>query len=140
MTTNDPNLNYSTPNPPSNLVSGPGIALMIAGILYILGGIASILMNVLRIGVGAAGAGGNDAMAAMVGGSVGLVVAALVIILGAVMIFGGMKMRQLQSYGLAMTASILGMLPCTCCCIIGLPIGIWSLVVLMKPEVKAAFR
>ena len=38
-------------------------------------------------------------------------------------------------------ASILAMIPCLSpCCLIGLPIGIWALVILMKPEVKAAFK
>jgi hypothetical protein len=32
------------------------------------------------------------------------------------------------------------MLPCgSCCCIITMPIGIWALVTLMKPEIKNAF-
>jgi hypothetical protein len=52
-----------------------------------------------------------------------------------------LKMKRLESHGLAVTASILAMLPCTSpCCIIGLPLGIWALVVLSKPEVKSAFR
>jgi hypothetical protein len=34
----------------------------------------------------------------------------------------------------------LGLIPCFCpSCFVGIPVGIWSLVVLMKPEVKAAF-
>ena len=38
-------------------------------------------------------------------------------------------------------ATIIAMVPCISpCCLVGLPIGIWALVVLMKPEVKAAFR
>jgi hypothetical protein len=38
-------------------------------------------------------------------------------------------------------ASILAMIPCftSCCCLVGLPIGIYALVVLNKPEVKSAF-
>jgi hypothetical protein len=55
-------------------------------------------------------------------------------------VFGGWKMRKLESLGLAITASILVMFPCQMCCCLGLPVGIWSLVVLSKPEVKAAFR
>lgn len=56
-------------------------------------------------------------------------------------IVGALKMMRLQSWGLAMTAAILIMLPCTgCCCLIGLPIGIWALVTLNKPEIKGAFR
>jgi hypothetical protein len=50
-------------------------------------------------------------------------------------------MKKLESYGLAMAASIIAMIPCVSpCCLLGLPIGIWALVVLMKPEVKSAFH
>lgn len=49
-------------------------------------------------------------------------------------------MKQLQKWTLAVTASILAMIPCLGpCCLIGIPIGIWALVVLFKPEVKSAF-
>lgn len=56
--------------------------------------------------------------------------------------YGGLKMKNLENFGLAMAASIIAIIPCFtgCCCIIGLPAGIWSLVVLNKPEVKSAFR
>jgi len=59
----------------------------------------------------------------------------------AVIIFSGVKMMGLSSYGLAMAGSVMAMIPCTSpCCIVGLVAGIWSLVVLMNPEVKASFR
>ena len=32
------------------------------------------------------------------------------------------------------------MVPCLACCLVGLPVGIWSLVVLLNAEVKAAFK
>lgn len=57
----------------------------------------------------------------------------------AAMTFGAWQMRNLKSYGLAVTACVLGMLPCSGCCCVTLPIGIWALMTLMKPEVKAAF-
>lgn len=57
-----------------------------------------------------------------------------------VIILGAIKMRSATSRGLAMTGSILAMIPCTTsCCLLGLPIGIWAVVVLMNPDVKAAF-
>ena len=60
--------------------------------------------------------------------------------LDGLMIYGALQMRQLKSFGLAMTSSILVMLPCAgCCCLLGLPVGIWALVTLNKPEVKSAF-
>jgi hypothetical protein len=59
----------------------------------------------------------------------------------AFVIFGALKMRNLQSHSLAMAAAIVGIIPCcySCCCIFTMIGGIWGLVVLMKPEVKAAF-
>jgi len=58
-----------------------------------------------------------------------------------VIVFGSMQMRQLQSFPLAMTASILYMIPfISPCCCVGIPIGIWALVTLNKAEVKSAFR
>ena len=65
----------------------------------------------------------------------------LCILIGGVIIFGSMKMKTLHSFGLSMTSSILAMIPCISpCCLMGLPIGIWAIVVLNKPEVKTAFR
>ena len=70
-----------------------------------------------------------------------IVVAFIMLVLGVLIILGGVKMKQLRSYGLAMTATILAMIPCTSpCCVLGLPIGIWALVVLNNAEVKSAFR
>ena len=49
-------------------------------------------------------------------------------------------MRSLEKRTMAVVASIVAMIPCIGpCCLIGIPIGIWSLVVLMKPEVQQAF-
>jgi len=58
-------------------------------------------------------------------------------------LLGGIKMLQRRSFGLSMAASIVAMVPCVMpgvCCCLGLPIGIWSLVVLNKPEVKSSFK
>ncbi len=55
-------------------------------------------------------------------------------------LIGALKMRKCQSYGLAMTASILCILCDWGCCCLGIGAGIWAIVVLCKPEVKAAFH
>ncbi len=64
------------------------------------------------------------------------------LVLSGVVLFGAMQMRQVKSYGLSLTAAIITAFPLctTCCCLFGMPIGIWAIVVLMKPEVKAAFQ
>jgi len=56
-------------------------------------------------------------------------------------IFGGLQMRSLKNWGVALAAAIIAMLPCgtNCCCCLGIPIGIWALITLTKPEVKSAF-
>ena len=58
-----------------------------------------------------------------------------------VILLGGVQMLRLKSRGLSMTASIMAMIPCfaSACCVIGIPVGIWALVVLGSPDVKAAF-
>jgi hypothetical protein len=42
---------------------------------------------------------------------------------------------------MAKAAAILSIVPLTSCCFLtGIPIGIWGLVILGKPEIKALFR
>lgn len=57
-----------------------------------------------------------------------------------VILIGGRKMQQLQSYRMAMTAAVLALVPCHPCFFVTLPVGIWSLIVLLDPQVRNAFR
>ena len=58
-----------------------------------------------------------------------------------VMLLGALKLMKVQSWGFALAGAILVMLPCgSFCCCLGIPLGIWIIVLLNKPEVKAAFR
>jgi hypothetical protein len=73
--------------------------------------------------------------------------------LGVVIIRGARRMKKLKGYRQSMTCSILSMLtvfvvgcPLSSCSLLGMPFGmwavaagIWSIVVLCKPEVKEAF-
>jgi hypothetical protein len=122
-------------------VNGPALGLMIlAGINLVLGALALIL-NLVGASFMATQNMPDQAWASMYSGTIGIVSNALGILVSGLIFFGGLKMKRLESHGLAVTASILAMLPCTSpCCIIGLPLGIWALVVLSKPEVKSAFR
>jgi tRNA A-37 threonylcarbamoyl transferase component Bud32 len=60
----------------------------------------------------------------------------LMITLATLIMVGAQKMKRLESYGWAVTASIITILGGG----LGLPFGIWALVVLLRPEVKAAFN
>jgi hypothetical protein len=77
-----------------------------------------------------------EGMRGPMAGVINLVIA----LLDAFVIFGAVKFMRLQSFGLAMTACIISLLPCQCCCLLGLPFGIWGLIVLNKPEVKSHFE
>jgi len=73
-------------------------------------------------------------------GPLAIMVSLFVVALNAFVLFGSIKMLRLQNYGIAVAAAIVAMLPCQCCCLFGLPFGIWALVVLNKPEVKSQFE
>jgi len=100
-----------------------GFAILIAG--FLAGG---YLATALAVSLGMTIAPGNWVIY-IIGGIVGVVV-----------LLGAGKMQKLESYQFALTASIMAMVPCISpCCLFGLPLGIWALVVLNKPEVKSHF-
>jgi predicted Zn finger-like uncharacterized protein len=129
----------------ASMVAGPAIALMVVGGLDIGIGVLNLLLKLLHVGLfaagQAAGAGrGPGVNAGIVAEIMGGVFGSIMdIVFGSIITFGAVKMKQLNSYGLAMTTCILAMLPCFNCCCLGLPFGIWGLVMLNKPEVKDAF-
>jgi hypothetical protein len=127
-------------------VSVPAGGLMAAGILGIVGNIAYIILTVALLGAAPKVRPGMPPGmpqgqvqqvqgAELVGRMVGSVVG---IALSGVLIACAAKMKRLESKGAALTACILGMLPCGGCCLVGLPFGIWGIVVLNNPDVKRA--
>jgi predicted Zn finger-like uncharacterized protein len=124
-------------------VAGPAVSLIVLGCIDLVLIALGALLRILGIGFlaagGAAGQGGGaqaNAMANVVGGIIGSIIGLCFAIL---ILVGGLRMKRLENYGLAMTACIFALLPCGNCCIIGLPLGIWGLVVLNRPEVKNSF-
>jgi predicted Zn finger-like uncharacterized protein len=126
-------------------VAGPATALIILGILDLVLLTVGVLLRLLGVGLFAAGAlaGQKGAPEVASGGAylIGNIVGTLIGYSFAVAILmGGLKMKKLENYSSVMTASILALLPCGNFCCVGLPLGIWAIVVLMRPEVKDAFR
>ena len=63
------------------------------------------------------------------------------LLFGAFIIFAAFRMMKLKSWGIAVVAAILTVVPCfQSCCILSLPVGIYSLVVLFDENVKQAFK
>lgn len=107
----------------------PGIGLMIAGLINC--GIALLLLVAWSI---VSVTAGLKSTSAVITGSIGIIFAAT----GLLTFVGAQRMMRLQSYGLAVAAGILQFIP-TPGSILGLPIGIWALVVLTRHEVHVAF-
>ncbi len=123
-------------------VRGPAIGLIVTAILGFLAQAAAVLMNVLGVSFGAMQREGTpEAWVNMFSGTLGVVSSILGMAVSFIILYGGLKMMKLKNHGWAIAASILALAPCISpCCLVGLPIGIWALVVLAKPEVKAAFQ
>jgi len=120
-----------------NMVSGPATALqVVAGIK-----LALMILGICAIGVMLAG-GQNRPGNGPDGGQ--LIINFISVLIGVVqagvILWGASCMKRMENYGAAMTASIVALIPCSGCCILLVPFGIWSLVVLNKPEVKDSFR
>ena len=52
---------------------------------------------------------------------------------------GGLRMKGLKSWVLAVIASVATFYPCSCVFCFAAPFGLWALIVLMNSDVKAAF-
>lgn len=123
-------------------VKGIGIGLIVVGALGYLGVMASIFMLVTGANEEALRdlerEFGREAAQAI--GLIGQWVGILLGVIGsAVLIFGGLQMMRMKSWGLCVTACALAMLPCWGCCCIGLPLGAFGLYVLFQSEIKASF-
>jgi hypothetical protein len=139
-------VNIEIPPPPGGdvfrQVSGPSVGLLVTGIV---GGIFSMVGLVTRmIGMNL----GSHLMRDMplrymrfYRGAWPAGISLVGLLMAALIIYASLKMKELQQWEICVAASILAMIPCISpCCIIGLPIGIWSLVVLTKPEIRSAFH
>jgi hypothetical protein len=55
--------------------------------------------------------------------------------------YGAIQMLRFRSPGIARAAAIVAVIPiCSPLYVLGIPFGIWALIVLSKPEVQAAFE
>ena len=122
------------------MVKGPAIFMMVLAIITIL---LQLLFAVLVWLAGSAIAADpppeiRDKIIAQ--GAFGLGYSVVYIIINIIILIGSIKMKKCQSYGLAMAASILCILCDWGCCCLGIGAGIWAIVVLYKPEVKATFH
>ncbi len=127
-------------------VVGPAIGLIVFAILGFLLQAAALVWRVGFAAMAASqmsGTWGNTPppWAALFSGTLGIASSIIGLLVSGLILLAGIKMQRVQNYGLAMAGSIIAMIPCVSpCCLIGLPIGIWAVVILSRPDVKAAFQ
>lgn len=113
-------------------VNGPAILLIVVGALMVLLALTLIGLGVMMF------LETGDEEAVIVGVVLG-VCALLCLGSSGVLIIAGLRMRQLRSYGLAMTATVLTMGVGLMTCVPMALAGVWPLVVLLDAQVKQAF-
>lgn len=131
-------------SPVQGKVTPAAIALLVVGILTVLWGFWLLGNGILNVTVRPSappGASDEYKLGQAMGGPIGLVLSLFTLGASGVIIAGALKMWKLQSYSFAMAATIISLVPCMSpCCVVGIPFGIWALVILMQQDVKAAFR
>jgi len=117
------------PTSATEQLRGPAIGLLATGVLNWLATPVIVLILVYIVS-------GRDSS---VGPSLGMLGALILnLVFSSTLIFGALKMMRCAAWHWALFAAIMAIL-ITPGNVIGLPIGIWALVVLLQPDVRAAF-
>ncbi len=127
--------------PPAQRVYGPATALIVVGVVGIAGHAVGVLANLAHMALGARAFRVPDELHLAFSGGIGVTINLFGMAVGLFILIAAIQMKRLESRSLAMAAAIVAMLPCISpCCLLGLPFGIWALIVLNDSSVRAAFR
>ena len=122
-------------------VTGPAVSLIVTAVVGLALHVVGILAVIFKVGMAGAMMHKNAMPEILVSGPTALAQTSIGLVLSIVVLIGAIKMKNLESYGFAMAASIVALFPCIGpCCLLGIPFGIWSLVVLSDPAVKSSFK
>ncbi len=120
----------------------PAIFLIITAGLGMLLNLINIVMSIVGMGsMEGFQAPGMEQLAPWMTGGLAIIFAVIGILAGVVILFASINMMKMEKWGFSLAGAILAMIPCVSpCCILGLPFGIWAIVVLTNTDVKAAFK
>ena len=137
---------YQTSGPVGEKAKAPGICLMVAAILSLIIMSVIFVLNIIAVASSPDAIEPPDIDASeRIGFYIGYYGAMfsplLNVIAQVVIMLGGIAMVRNKNIGLARTGAIVALIPCLSpFCIIGIPFGIWAVIVLFDPTVKAAFK
>ncbi len=121
--------------PPGNPLLVPAIFLLTLAVSFVLLIVASLPEQIARIR--AIDSSTSEGAGELFGNIASLILWPL---MNLVIVLGAIAMLRLKGYRTAYTAAILATLPCCSpCFLLGIPFGVWSIVLLNRPEVKQRF-
>lgn len=136
-------LPYGQPGSPTGRVRPPGLTGPAVGL--IITGTLAFLSWAIYLGLGLMDV--RDSMTQEVSdtaGQAGYIIGSAFPIVGVVLapftVLAGVQMLRGATRGFVLFGTYASLVPCTLCCLLGLPFAIWALVVLMRDDVKAYFR
>lgn len=122
-------------------VQVPAVGMIVAAGIDALFAVALATLSALDISMIDPWMRQGEKVAAVAEGGFLVVLCVAGLIIDTVIVIGASKMMKLESYSFAVAAALLSIIPCLSspCIILGMPFGLWALIVLMDPSVKAAF-
>lgn len=140
-------------------LNGPGLGLIVVGVLSALSSLGGVVSSFLGMLLGTTGPGFPDLgqfegalggpeqqqlqlLTNAMSGTMGMFTNLMTLVVALVIVAGGLKMRTAEMYSLCVVAAAITLVPCLtpcCCCCVGMPVGIWALIVLLDQNVKSAF-
>jgi len=124
--------------PPYAVLRPPAVALLlVAAVNLLVGGLALTSFAINPLG-GRSPTGDVGAMATTLGFQL---LAMIELLTAPIIAAGGIQMLRVRSLALVRVAAILAMIPgVTCCFVVGIPVGIWTIAVLNWPSVIDSFE
>lgn len=143
MNAPDPVNPYQSPAAYSDETAAAGNPLLIPGIILLV--LASLMLAIILLSIPgqilrmrAIDTMTHEGQGELAGSIVGLV--SWIIMMGSI-IWGSIGMVRLRGYRNAWVAAVLAVVPvCSPCFVLGIPFGIWALVVLSRSETRARFQ
>lgn len=130
------------PNMPNTgKIVAPGIALIVVGVL----GLGFSLFNVVFALTANPQIDPNAPefvreMQANSAGPVAAGIQSLFVLVNLLVIVGGVQIMRISTWPLGLAAAIAAIINFgSCCCILGIPIGIWSIIILAQEDVRRLF-
>ena len=136
---------YASPAPPPSQgeIDAPAIALIVVSVIAIGCGLLALGVDVLLLVSGAVErleANNDSPISKYTQITIRCIWGLVLVIASLFVLYGAWHMKQRRNYGLARAAAVVALIPLVGpCCLLGIPFGIWALVVLNKPHVRNAF-